>query len=168
MSDFTLLPAVGVLGWTLRRGAGGDGSSGCSLPLCGHPDPPHVAAAAAAAAQWRRTVRPERRPAQSAGLPFSLPLQTGHQPQDHPRVSHMGISSYCCRCVEMCFVFLSLQTAGHSSDESVVLSESYSGSESLSVFCTSIFPLFHPSRPPSRSKNNRFTCQSLIRNKTTS
>lgn len=85
---------MGVLGWTFHRRAGGDGSSGRSLPVCGHPDSPHVAAAAGegggeAASQWGRNAGSKPRPAQSAGLPLSLPLQTGHQPQDHPHVSHM-------------------------------------------------------------------------------
>lgn len=109
-SDLTLLAAVGV--WTFRRGAGGDGSSGCSLPVYGHPDPAHLAAAAATAAtQWGHAVGSERRPAKSAGLPLSLPLQTGHQPQDHPRVSHMNVSSSCCHCEETSLVFIERATS---------------------------------------------------------
>lgn len=86
---------ISVFGARLAcRGAGGDGSSGRSLPVHGHPDSPHLAAAA----QWGDTVWAERRPAQPAGLPLALPLQTRHQPQAHPHVSHMSISSYFCSC----------------------------------------------------------------------
>lgn len=95
------LLAVGVLGYPASVcSAGGDGSSGCSLPVRGHPDSPHVAAAAGRG--WRGvTAGPERQPAQPAGLPLALPLQTRHQPQDHALVSHMCTSSYCCCRVKM-------------------------------------------------------------------
>lgn len=68
-------------------GAGGDGSSGCSLPVCGRPDSPHVDAAARPG--WRGCpAGPQRQP----GPSLSVPLQTRHQLQDHPLVSQMDDS----------------------------------------------------------------------------
>lgn len=53
---------------------------------------------AAAAGRGRRgdAAGAQRQSAQPAGLPLALPVQTRHQPQDHPHVSHMRISSFCC------------------------------------------------------------------------
>lgn len=93
MSDFSLLVCSGCARTSCR--AGGDGSSGCSLPVRGHPDSPRVAAAAGRGRRGDATGA-ERQPAQPAGLPLALPLQTRHQPQDQPHVSHMRISSFCC------------------------------------------------------------------------
>lgn len=71
---------------------GGDGSSGCSLPVRGHPDSPHVASAAGRG--WRgRLPGAGGRP----GRPLSLPLQARHQLQDRPLVSPtVGPSHHSC------------------------------------------------------------------------
>lgn len=69
---------------------GGDGSSGCSLPVRGHPDSPHVASAAGRG--WRGHLPGAgRRP----GRPLSLPLQARHQLEDHPLVSPT-VDHSCC------------------------------------------------------------------------
>lgn len=80
-----------VQGWSAVSG-GGDGSSGCSLPVRGHPDSPHMASAAGRGRG--RLPGAGRRP----GRPLSLPLQARHQLEDHPLVSPTVGSSHhsCC------------------------------------------------------------------------
>lgn len=87
MPRFALL-AVQLFGDpVLARSVSGDGSSGGSLPVYRHPDSPHMAAAAGW--RWSRDIAgSEWQPVQPAGLPLALPLQTRHQLQDYPVVSH--------------------------------------------------------------------------------